>query len=76
MNYLPDSIYNIFEEFDNQVIVNGVVIQDSLRGKVVKPFGKGFDKSIIEDQKSLNKQNNQVPQLDPRPLVRVGFSWN
>jgi len=91
--YLPDSIYSICGE-DTQdcsictnvvwsPVVNGLV-NDTQRGKVFCPFGKGnsLNTPIYTDQIYLNQLNQipnttwgRVPQLDPRPLVRVGLEF-
>jgi len=69
-------------------VVNGYV-HDPYNGKVFCPFGKGqsMNQSIVYDQSFLNTFNNQkytnyasttwghAPQLDPRPLAKVGLSW-
>ena len=64
-------------------IVNGFV-HDSQNGKVFCPFGKAdsMNKSIYTDQAFLNNLNNlpattwgRVPQLDPRPLAKIGLSF-
>ena len=64
-------------------------VHDALRGKVFCPFGKGdsMNKTTYGDQGYLNAGNifnnnnyvnttwGKVPQLDPRPLVKIGLSW-
>ena len=64
-------------------IVNGLV-HDTQRAKVFCPFGKAdsMNKSIYTDQAFLNNLNNlpattwgRVPQLDPRPLAKIGLSF-
>jgi hypothetical protein len=69
-------------------VVNGNV-HDSQTGKVFCPFGKGntMNTSIYQDQQFLNlvnvdKYNNyfkttwgHAPQIDPRPLTKIGLSW-
>jgi hypothetical protein len=66
-------------------IVNGIV-HDSQRGKVFCPFGKGdtMNTSVYRDQQLLNSVNvnkyftttwGHAPQVDPRPLAKIGLSW-
>lgn len=69
-------------------VVNGYV-HDTQRGKVFCPFGKGesLNQTTFEDQGYLNVGNvfnngnytqttwGKVPQLDPRPLTKIGLSW-
>lgn len=64
-------------------VVNSLV-HDTQRGKVFCPFGKGnsLNTSIYIDQNYLNRLNQlpqttwgRVPQLDPRPLTRVGLEF-
>jgi hypothetical protein len=64
-------------------VVNGLV-HDTQSGKVFCPFGKGdsLNTSIYTDQNYLNGLNQlpqttwgRVPQLDPRPLTRVGLEF-
>ena len=69
--------------------VVGGEVHDSLTGKVLCPFGKTdtMNISIYSDQKFLDLSNinsndnyykttwGRVPQVDPRPLARIGFSW-
>ena len=62
-------------------VVNGKV-HDPLNGKVFCPFGMGetLNQNIMTDQFYLNKNIQRtpwgmVPQLDPRPLAKVGLSW-
>lgn len=69
--------------------VVGGKVHDSQRGKVFCPFGKGssMNTSVFLDQGRLNFNNithnqnytqtpwGRVPQLDPRPLSRIGLSW-
>ena len=64
-------------------------VHDALRGKDFCPFGKGdsMNKTTYGDQGYLNvgnifNNNNYVnttwgkaPQLDPRPLAKIGLSW-
>jgi hypothetical protein len=65
--------------------INGYV-HDPLRGKVFCPFGMGnsMNKPIYGDQSYLVQLNpdrfkettwGRVPQLDPRPLAKVGLQW-
>ena len=63
------------------------VVHDSQRGKVFCPFGMGesLNKNIFNDQYSLIMDNGikkwgnttwgSVPQLDPRPLSKIGLEW-
>jgi len=65
------------------------MVHDSQRGKVFCPFGtKGsMNKPIFGDQgylntNNINKNNNypyttwgHAPQLDPRPLTKIGLEW-
>jgi hypothetical protein len=64
-------------------VVNGLV-HDPYNGKVFCPFGKGqsMNQSTQIDQQLLNSYYNykpttwgRAPQLDPRPLAKVGLSW-
>jgi hypothetical protein len=68
--------------------VNGMV-HDSQRGKVFCPFGEGesMNQPIFGDQGILNSKFIQaqpnwgkttwghVPQMDPRPLTKIGLTW-
>ena len=72
----------------NQVyspVVNGYVT-DTLRGKVFCPFGKGdsMNQPIFGDQLWMNTFQGSawgrttwghVPQMDPRPLAKIGLSF-
>ena len=90
-NYIPDSVYTVCGEIScdvcsNEVfspIVNGYV-HDTQRAKVFCPFGKddSMNKNIYTDQIYLNNLNKlpattwgRVPQLNPRPLARIGLSF-
>ena len=69
-------------------VVNGKV-HDPYNGKVFCPFGMGeslnqstlFDQYSVNTQKISNNANYQtstwgkVPQLDPRPLSKIGLEW-
>ncbi len=66
-------------------VVNGYV-HDTQRGKVFCPFGQGdsMNKPIFGDQSFLNASRSpeystttwgRVPQLDPRPLNKIGLTW-
>jgi hypothetical protein len=66
-------------------VVNAIV-SDPLIGKVFCPFGTGqsMNQSIFNDQLNLNTSMPEgygrttwghVPQLDPRPLAKIGLSW-
>ena len=70
-------------------VVNGYV-HDPLNGKVFCPFGKGnsMNQSIISDQSYINTLNinknglnyqnttwGHAPQMDPRPLSKIGLTW-
>ena len=63
-------------------LLNGYV-HDSQRGKVFCPFGKKntMNQSIFADQAYLNSSINlnttfgRAPQLDPRPLSKIGLEW-
>jgi hypothetical protein len=76
---------------DNRVyspVLNNYV-HDSQRGKVFCPFGKNnsMNKPIFGDQGFLNLSNiinnpnytnttfGQAPQLNPRPLSKIGLEW-
>ena len=75
----------------NQVYSNvlNTVVHDTQRGKVFCPFGAdgSMNKSIFADQAFLNTVNTintngyrtsqwgHAPQLDPRPLARIGLSF-
>jgi hypothetical protein len=64
-------------------------VHDSQRGKVFCPFGKNgsMNQTIFGDQGSLNKSNinlnnnyprttfGHAPQLNPRPLSKIGLEW-
>ncbi len=61
--------------------VVGGMVHDSQMGKVFCPFGKNgsMNQSIFSDQKSLPKLPpttwGRAPQLDPRPLSKIGLKW-
>jgi hypothetical protein len=69
--------------------VVGGYVHDSQRGKVFCPFGTvgSMNQPIFGDQKMLDIQNirsfpgwatstwGHVPQMDPRPLAKIGLSW-
>ena len=69
-------------------VVNGYV-HDTLRGKVFCPFGMDstLNKTTFQDQAYINVGNifnngaftnttwGKAPQLDPRPLSKIGLSW-
>ena len=69
-------------------VVNGLV-HDTQRGKVFCPFGMGnsMNQNIFTDQLSSDNtfMSNipgwatstwgHVPQMDPRPLAKIGLSW-
>jgi len=69
-------------------VVKGTV-HDPLIGKVFCPFGKGetLNQSISADQGFINGYNiavkpgytqttwGKAPQMDPRPLSKIGLSW-
>jgi hypothetical protein len=69
-------------------VVHGYV-HDPQAGKVFCPFGKdsSLNQSVYADQRYINTfnvaTNNQymsttfgrAPQLDPRPLARIGLTW-
>ena len=69
--------------------VVGGYVHDPYNGKVFCPFGKGdsLNKSIMSDQTFMDTFNSSsinnyattkwghVPQLSPRPLVKVGLTW-
>ena len=90
---VPDSIYTMCGEYTEDCdvcsntmfsnIINAPV-HDTLRGKVLCPFGKGetMNQSIYSDQLFLDSQNKykpttwgRSPQVSPRPLARIGLSW-
>jgi len=87
--WIPDSIYSSYPE--QQDVCKNVayspitrsLVHDSLTGKVFCPFGAGnsMNRSIFEDQSVLNQtfaQNTpfgKAPQLDPRPLARIGIRY-
>jgi hypothetical protein len=61
-------------------------VHDTLAGKVFCPFGKGnsLNKPIYGDQAYIYSLNpgrfnsttwGRVPQLDPRPLAKIGLEW-
>jgi hypothetical protein len=62
----------------------GGPVHDSQRGKVLCPFGTNgsMNKSVFGDQGYINKVNNyqpttwgRAPQLNPRPLAKIGLEW-
>jgi len=69
--------------------VVGGMVHDSQRGKVFCPFGMGtsMNQPIFGDQSIINSLNIQAkpgwgkstwghaPQMDPRPLSKIGLSW-
>ena len=66
-------------------VVNGFV-HDSQNGKVFCPFGKGnsMNTPIYGDQSFLVQLNpgkfqnttwGRAPQLEPRPLAKIGLEW-
>ena len=64
-------------------VVNGLV-HDTLAGKVFCPFGKKetLNERTYSDQAYINNLNKyvpttwgRVPQLDPRPLARIGLEF-
>jgi hypothetical protein len=89
MALLPDSIYSSYPE--QQSICKNVayspitrtIVHDSMRGKVFCPFGAGntMNQSIFADQAimDIKYQNStkwgMAPQLDPRPLTRIGIRY-
>ena len=59
-------------------------VHDVQRAKVFCPFGKdeSMNKSNYSDQKFINDTTNtpittwgRVPQLNPRPLSKIGLEW-
>ena len=59
-------------------------VHDTQRGKVFCPFGKGetLNKNIYNDQVAIINPRTwgqstwgNVPQLDPRPLSKIGLEW-
>ena len=68
--------------------LNGYV-HDTQRGKVFCPFGTNdsMNQMIYQDQWLINSNNKKfkpnyncttwgrAPQLDPRPLTKIGLSW-
>ena len=90
-NYIPDSIYSVCEDNVCNVCSNVVwspvvndYVHDTQSGKVFCPFGKSntLNTPTYSDQIYLNKLNQQtpttwgrVPQLSPRPLVKVGLEF-
>jgi hypothetical protein len=91
MNYVPDSVYTICGT-ECSVCTNvawspvlNAPVHDTLRGKVFCPFGKDgtMNQPTNGDQLFLNSVQNypkttwgRAPQLDPRPLSKIGLSWN
>ena len=69
--------------------VTNSYVHDTQRGKVFCPFGTGnsMNQMIYRDQWTMNTHNlkmkpnytcttwGRAPQLDPRPLVKIGLSW-
>ena len=90
-NYLPDSIYTLCGEDTQDCSVCSNVVQtpiglvhDTQNGKVFCPFGKGdsMNTPIYGDQAFLTKLNGfknttwgRVPQLNPRPLAKIGLEF-
>jgi hypothetical protein len=87
--WIPDSIYSSYPE--QQTVCKNVayspitrsLVHDSQTGKVFCPFGtdNSMNQSIYADQEVLNQRIStstpfgRVPQLDPRPLARIGIRW-
>jgi hypothetical protein len=79
---------NVCENSLYSTAINNVV-HDSQRGKVFCPFGMGnsMNQPIFADQGILNANSIQknpnwgkttwghVPQMDPRPLAKIGLTW-
>ena len=89
-NYIPDSVYTVCGSETNDCHICSNVemtqfgyVHDTLRGKVFCPFGKkgSMNQSIFKDQQVLNQNINlnttwgRAPQLDPRPLAKIGLSF-
>jgi hypothetical protein len=89
MNYVPDSVYSVCGDITlncgnckNEVYstVLSQVVDSPHRGKVFCPFGKGesMNQGIFTDQFLVTQPRTRwgnAPQLDPRPLTRIGLSW-
>ena len=76
---------------ENKVFSNVVsgMVHDSERGKVFCPFGMGesMNQPIYGDQGILNATQinlnpkwgkstwGHAPQMDPRPLTKIGLTW-
>ena len=96
-NYIPDSVYMVCGENEQQLcnvctnqvyspVVKGNV-HDPYNGKVFCPFGMGdsFNQNIYADQNVINSNIKRpdyqtttwgrAPQLDPRPLSKIGLEW-
>ena len=76
--YNCDSCENM--EYSSEL--NGYV-HDVERAKVFAPFGRigTMNKNIFQSQNDLYKDENtktkwgHAPQLNPRPLTRIGLEW-
>jgi len=88
--WIPDSLYGVCSEngcpsvCSNEVYspITKSFVHDSQVGKVFCPFGmdNSMNQSIFTDQQVLNTRITQTPwgrapQLDPRPLTKVGLRW-
>jgi len=91
LDYVPDSLFmmcghlekskycDICSNKANSKLLNGAVNATEI-GLAYCPFGKNdsMNKSIFMDQDSVNYGNTQwgrAPQMDPRPLSRIGLDW-
>jgi hypothetical protein len=89
MNYTPDSAYTLFINdpeliCKNTMNIDGIRAEAPQREKIFCPFGIHLNTSIYKDHNflesylQLNNRNTtwgRVPQLDPRPLSRIGMEF-
>ena len=79
----PNECDDICSNVQYSTLLNDYV-HDTQRGIVFCPFGKNdtMNKSTYADQRFLYNLNSpkpstwgRVPQLDPRPLYKIGLEW-
>ena len=84
MNYIPDSIYAPLDPTQIPFCSNILNTQYGTvsapeRAKGIKcPFGTtdSFEKGIfLKESIGTNTPFGRVPQLDPRPLKKIGREW-
>ncbi len=82
--YIPDSLTNSFgcqNEIWSPAI--GTTVYSPFIAKTNCPFGKSntANQGIFMDQYYINQQMNtktpwgRAPQMDPRPLAKIGSEW-